>query len=184
MRERYFEDFAVGEKIRTAGITLTESDIIDFALRYDPQPFHIDRDAAERSVYGGLIASGWHVGALSFRLFIQTGAMYGGGIGSPGIDALRWLRPVRPGDTLCMVATVEDARLSRSRPDRGIVKILYEVLNQHGEVVMDYRAAQLMLRRPHDAQEGGDGHEAGEKRKGGDRNEGALSAASGKEAKA
>ncbi len=151
MATRYFEDFAVGDEIVTAGVTLTEADIIEFALRYDPQPIHIDREAAARTFYGGLIASGWQVAAVAFRMFVQTGILHGSGVGSPGVDELRWLVPVRPGDTIRMVARVAETRPSRSRPDRGIVVMDYGILNQKDETVARFRGVQLVLRRPGDA---------------------------------
>ena len=100
MADRYFDDFEIGERILTPGLTLTESLIIDFAMRYDPQPFHIDIEAAKESNYGGLIASGFQTLALGFRMVVETGIFRACGMGSPGFDELRWLKPVRPGDTL------------------------------------------------------------------------------------
>ena len=96
----YFEDFTVGRRFTTRGVTVTETQIIDFAFTYDPQPFHIDRVAAEQTPYGGLIASGFQVLAISFRLFHQTGAFAACSLGGYGIDDLRWMRPTRPGDTI------------------------------------------------------------------------------------
>src|SRR5512147_1003449 len=98
MEARYLEDYTTGEVIRATGITLTESEIIAYGFRYDPQPFHTDKIAAEKSIYGGLIASGWQVGALAFRMLVQAGVLGEGSLGSPGLDELRWSRPVRPGD--------------------------------------------------------------------------------------
>ena len=157
MTTRYYEDFAVGDEIATAGVTLTEADIIDFALRYDPQPIHLDREAAARTFYGGLIASGWQVAAVAFRMFVQTGILHESGVGSPGIDELRWLVPVRPGDTIRLLATVEEMRPSRSRPDRGIVVMDYRILNQRDETVTRFRGVQLVLKRPGAAGDGRDG---------------------------
>ena len=93
MKPRYFEDFATGDRVVTQGITLTEANIVDFGLRYDPQPLHIDKIAAEQGFYGGLIASGWQIAALAFRMFWQSGFIYGGSLGSPGVQDLRWLKP-------------------------------------------------------------------------------------------
>lgn len=148
MTERWFEDFRVGDRFVSPGYTFTESEIIDFALRYDPQPFHMDRTAAERSPYGGLIASGWQIGSIAFRLFTMTNPFGRASQGSPGLDELRWLRPVRPGDTIRMEAEVIEVRASASRPDRGIAVLTYRALNQNGEPVMSMRAAQLLARRP------------------------------------
>src|SRR5690606_15756090 len=106
VKPRYFEDFAEGDRIVTQGITLTDANIIDFGLRYDPQPLHIDKIAAKQGFYGGLIASGWQIASLSFRLFWQSGFIYGGSLGSPGVQDLRWLKPVRPGDTIFVEAEV------------------------------------------------------------------------------
>lgn len=148
MREGWFEDFSVGDEIRSPGKTITESEIIDWALAYDPQPFHMDKEAAAKHMYGGLIASGWMLGALSFRLFVMTNPFGEASLGSPGIDALRWLAPVRPGDTIHVVVTVGDSRPSRSKPDRGIVTMDWAVRNQRDETVMTMQSIQLLLRRP------------------------------------
>lgn len=146
MHHRYLDDLTPGERFTTAGITLTEAQIIDFAMMYDPQAFHLDTDAAARSPYGGLIASGFQTIALTFRLFIQTGVLADASMGSPGIDELRWLAPVRPGDTLRAEVEVLDVKASRSRPDRGIARLRYTTLNQHGETVASYIVNHLLRR--------------------------------------
>lgn len=143
---RYFDDFAIGERFVTPGITVTESEIIDFALRYDPQPFHLDAQAAAQSLYGGLIGSGFQTLALSFRLFIQSGLLSACSMGSPGIDELRWLAPVRPGDTLHTEVEVVASKPSRSKPDRGMLQLRYVVINQHGESVLTYLINHLLKR--------------------------------------
>jgi acyl dehydratase len=143
----YLEDFEVGDEFRSPGITLTEAQIIDFALTFDPQPFHVDTTAATAGPFGGLIASGFHTAALTFRLFWQTGALGDASLGSPGFDELRWLKPVRPGDTLRVVARVVEARRSTSKPDRGAVKIAYTTVNQHGEAVLTLVGVQLVKAR-------------------------------------
>lgn len=148
MREGWFEDFSVGDEIRSPGKTITESEIIDWALTYDPQPFHMDKEAAAKHMYGGIIASGWMLGALSFRLFVMTNPFGEASLGSPGLEQLRWLAPVRPGDTIHVVVTVSDSRPSRSKPDRGIVTMDWAVRNQHDETVMTMQSIQLLLRRP------------------------------------
>lgn len=148
LTELYFDDFTPGEEIRTRGVTLTDGDIIDFALKFDPQPFHLDAEAARQSIFGGLIASGFHTMALTFRMFCQTNALAASSLGSPGIDEVRWLQPVRPGDTLSVVVRVLDTRASTSKPDRGIVNLQYTTLNQRGEPVMTMVAKQLLRRRP------------------------------------
>jgi acyl dehydratase len=144
----YFEDFAPGDEFHTPGVTLTEAEIIDFALRFDPQPFHLDAEAARATIFGGLIASGFHTAALTFRLFLQTNALAAASLGSPGIDELRWLRPVRPGDTIRAVVQVVEARPSTSKPDRGVVTVKYTTVNQRGEPVLTMLSRQLVRRRP------------------------------------
>ncbi|ANQ83208.1 hypothetical protein dqs_0125 [Azoarcus olearius] len=147
MDTRYLDDLQPGQTFRTGGVTLTEAEIIDFAWRYDPQPFHLDTGAAEQSPYGGLIASGFQSLALCFRLFIQTGVLAQSSLGSPGIDELRWLAPVRPGDTLHCEVEVLETRPSSSKPDRGIARLRYAALNQRGETVMTFVIAHLLRRR-------------------------------------
>lgn len=144
----YFEDFTPGREFRTDGATITEAQILDFALAFDPQPFHLDVEAAKQSIFGGLIASGFHTMALTFRLFAQTRALAAGSLGSPGVDELRWLRPVRPGDTLRAVVRVAEQRPSTSKPDRGIVRLQWTTLNQAGEPVLTMTSMQLVRRRP------------------------------------
>jgi len=144
----FLDDFKVGDEFQSPGITLTESQIIDFALQFDPQPFHVDVTAAATGPFGGLIASGFHTAALTFRLFWQLGLIHDSSIGSPGLDELRWLKPVRPGDTLRVVAKVVDVRRSTSKPDRGVVRMAYTTLNQHGEPVMSLVGNQLLRARP------------------------------------
>lgn len=148
MSTKFLDDFHVGERFHTPGITLTEAEIIDFAWRYDPQPFHIDATAAAESPYGGLIASGFQSLALCFRLFIQSGVLAQSSMGSPGIDELRWLAPVRPGDTLICEVEVLEVRPSNSKPDRGIARLQYRALNQRGEVVLSFVILHMLLRRP------------------------------------
>jgi acyl dehydratase len=147
-RDRYLEDYTDGEEIRAPGVTLTEADVIEFAFRYDPQPFHIDKMAAEQSIYGGLIASGWQVAILAFRMLVQVGLVGRGSLGSPGLDAVRWHLPARPGDTLYPVATVSQVRASKTKPDRGVVTLAYRVDNQAGETVMSWQGVQLVAKRP------------------------------------
>jgi len=144
----YFEDFTVGREFRTDGATVTESQILDFALAFDPQPFHMDLEAAKRSMFGGLIASGFHSMALSFRLFAQTRALAACSLGSPGVDELRWLKPVRPGDTLRATVQVVEQRPSGSKPDRGIIRLHWTALNQRSEPVLTMASMQLVKRRP------------------------------------
>ena len=144
---RWLDDFVAGQRFVTPAITLTEAEIIRFALQYDPQPFHLDQETAARSVYGGLIASGFQTLALCFRLFIQSGMLTESSIGSPGIDELRWHAPVRPGDTLHSEVEVLECRPSRSRSDRGVVRMRYEAMNQRDETVLSFIVNHLLLRQ-------------------------------------
>jgi acyl dehydratase len=148
MNPRYYEDYTVGDVLEAPGITLTEAEIIHFALTYDPQPFHLDAVKAKESIYGGLIASGWQVALLGFRLIVQAGLVGSASLGSPGIERLRWLKPVRPGDTLYPGAKIVAARLSNSKPDRGLVTVESWVKNQAGETVCTLVSTQLVRRRP------------------------------------
>ncbi len=148
MTARFFEDFEIGERFRGPGATLSESQILDFALSYDPQPFHLDKEAAAESPYGGLIASGFQTLALGFRMFYQANIINGCSLGSPGMDELRWLAPVRPGDTLHTEAEVISKRDSRSRPDRGTLIMAYEIKNQTGETAMTFTCTHILLKRP------------------------------------
>jgi acyl dehydratase len=145
--QRYFEDYIPGTVYEFDSIAVVEAEIISFAKRFDPQPFHTDPQAAETSVYGGLIASGWHSASLMMRLIVDHYLSRVASLGSPGVDELRWLKPVRPGDTLSLRVTVTEARRSRSKPDRGIVHSYCEMLNQHGEVVMTMKALNLLVSR-------------------------------------
>ena len=145
---RYFEDFAAGDVVRLGTKRLSAEEIVAFAREYDPQPFHLDEDAAAQSPYGGLIASGWHTAALFMRLFVDGILTGSASLGSPGVEELRWLLPVRPGDELTGVVRVLDARPSERNPTRGTVTTESEVLNQHGEVVMRMRARGFFARRP------------------------------------
>ena len=145
---RYFEDFKVGEVIEGGARTVTKDEIIAFAREFDPQPFHTDEAAARASLYGGIIASGWHSGSLMMRLFYESLFRDCASMGSPGIDELRWLKPVRPGDTLRLRTTVLEVIESRSKPDRGLVRTFCELLNQDGEVVMSIKPVNFFRRRP------------------------------------
>lgn len=145
--DRYLDDFFVGEQFSTSGITVTESEIIDYAMKYDPQAFHLDVNAAAESLYGGLIASGYHTLSLCFRLFIQSGILAACSMGSPGMDELRWLEPVRPGDTLHTEVEVVEVTPSRSKPDRGILRLKYTAANQHGNAVLTFFVNHFVKRR-------------------------------------
>ncbi len=145
--ERYFEDYHVGETYEFGAAVVDEAEVLEFARRYDPQSIHTDPAFAATGPFGGLIASGWHTTALMMRMIVDNYLSPVASIVSPGIDELRWLKPVRPGDTLSLRATVVEAKRSNSRPDRGVVRTFVEVLNQHGEVVMSLTAMNLMLCR-------------------------------------
>jgi acyl dehydratase len=145
---RYFEDYPVGAVFIGGPIEVSEEDILDFARRYDPQPMHVDKEAAEAGPFGGLIASGWHTGSLMMQMLARHFVPTPGNLPSPGLDELRWVRPVRAGDKLSLRVTVESARRSRSKPGQGVVMSLVEVLNQNGEVVMNLKPVSLMRCRP------------------------------------
>jgi acyl dehydratase len=144
----YFEDFPPGNVRESPARTVTRDEIFTFAGQFDPQPFHLDEEAAKRSIFGGLLASGWHTCAIHMRLMWETYLKDTASMGSPGVDEIRWLKPVRPGDTLRVRFTVLEATPSRSKPDRGVVRSLSEVLNQHGDVVMTVRGLGMFARRP------------------------------------
>ena len=146
--ERWFDDFRVGESAEFGALVVSEAAILDFARSFDPQAFHTDPVAARSGPYGGLIASGWHTAAMTMRLLADHFIPANAAMGSPGVDELRWLKPVRPGDTLRVRAGVTGSTPSRSKPDRGIVHTLVETLNQHDEVVMSFRAMGMYRRRP------------------------------------
>ena len=145
---RYWEDIKEGEVVELGSRTLDKDRMVAFAHEFDPQPFHTDEKAAEASIWGGLIASGWLTGSVLMRIFYDGYLKDTAGLGSPGIDELRWLKPVRPGDTLTVRLTVLETAASRSKPDRGIVRSLMEVLNQHGEIVMTTKGVNFVSRRP------------------------------------
>jgi len=148
MPTRYFEDFKVGDVVEAGSKTVAKEEVLAFAREFDPQPFHVDEAAAKQSIYGGLIASGWHSGSMLMRMFYEAVFRDAAAMGSPGIDELRWLKPVRPGDTLSFRAIVLEATPSRSKPDRGLIKTQCELLNQHGEVVMSLKPINFIRRRP------------------------------------
>jgi acyl dehydratase len=146
--ELWWEDFKVGEVIEMGRHTFTEAEIIAFARQFDPQPFHTDPAAARHSIYGGLIASGWQTCAIGMRLMCETYINRAVSMGSPGVDNVRWLKPVRPGDTLTYRRQALEARPSRSRPDAGLVKSHWEAVNQDGEVVLTMEGWGMFGRRP------------------------------------
>jgi acyl dehydratase len=146
--QRFFEDYRVGAVYHYGAITVDEAEVIAFAIKFDPQDIHVDPEAAAHGPFGGLIASGWHTAAMMMRLFADNYLSAVASLASPGVDELRWTRPVRPGDKLSIRATVLEANVSRSKPDRGVVRTLIEVLNQNGELVMSCKAINLLRCRP------------------------------------
>jgi acyl dehydratase len=148
---KYFEDVAVGETDVLGSHTVTESEVLRFARRYDPQPFHTDPEGARSSIFGGLIASGWHTCAIMMRLSVEAARRKQAvTTGSPGIDSCRWLKPVRPGDTLTARSEVLEARPSRSKPI-GLVWTRLDMANQRGETVLTLVGITMYQRRPEGA---------------------------------
>lgn len=145
--DRYFEDYHPGDVFEFGDELITEDEIIAFAKRYDPQFFHTDPQAAASTPYGGLIASGWMTAGTMMRMMVEHYVPGRAGLGSPGVDKLRWPNPVRPGDRLRVRVTVTEARRSQSKPDRGIVSADTVVLNQDGQPVMTVDSVMLMLAR-------------------------------------
>lgn len=149
IKERYFEDYQVGETFEYGEHLVTEEEIVEFAKRYDPQPFHVDRNAAAESIFGGLIASGWMTCGMMMRMYSEHYLTHNASLASPGIDELRWLEPVRPDDVLSTRVSILEARRSVSKPDRGLVRSRIEVLNQHDRVVLSMLAMNLVgCRKP------------------------------------
>ncbi|MFI4953020.1 MAG: MaoC family dehydratase [Burkholderiales bacterium] len=142
--QRYFEDYTVGSAYEYGAVTVDEAELIAFARQFDPQAIHVDPEAAANGPFGGVIASGWHTSALMMRLFVGHYLSSVASLASPGVDELRWMKPVRPGDTLRIRVTVIEARRSQSRPDRGMVRTLIEVLNQRGDIVSSMKAMNLL----------------------------------------
>ncbi len=144
----YLEDLKPGMVLPLGSVTVDRQELLEFARRYDPQPFHTDEEAARASIYGGLISSGWLTVSLGMRRIVDGFLARAASLGSPGVDEVRWLRPVRPGDTLAYGAEILEVTPSRSKPDRGAVRVRYEAVNQHGEVVLRMTGVQLLGRRP------------------------------------
>lgn len=145
---RYYEDLIVGQTRRFGSRLVDRDEVIDFATKYDPQPFHLSDEAAAQTHFGRLSASGWHTGAMAMRLLVDEQDAAGHqGLGSPGIDELRWVRPVYPGDTLSVETEVLDKRRSQSRPEMGLFTSTTRVFNQHGEVVMTMTAKAMVRTR-------------------------------------
>lgn len=144
---RYFEDFSEGQSIDLGEARITEEEILEFARKFDPQPFHIDPDRARSSIYGGLIASGWHTGSIYMSLLVRGLLRDAASLGSAGIDEMRWLKPVRPGDLLKARVTVTSLKPSSKHADRGTVFTLGELFNQNGERVMFVRSSGMFRKR-------------------------------------
>ena len=142
--DRYFEDYVPGAVHEFGFISVDEQEVIEFGRRYVPLSYHIDKEVARKSIYGGLIASGWQTAALMMRIYTENYLSHVANLGSPGGDELRWNKPVFPGDQLSVRATVMEARRSESRPDRGIVRTFIEVVNQNREVVMSMKMVNFV----------------------------------------
>lgn len=149
--DRYFEDYVPGAVHEFGSIPVEEKEVLEFGRRYVPLSYHVDKEAAKKSIYGGLIASGWHTAALMMRSYTENYLSKVANLGSPGGNELRWDKPVFPGDVLSIRATVLEARRSESRPDRGIVRTHIEVLNQKREVVMSMKMVNFVRTRSHAA---------------------------------
>jgi len=148
MTPLYFEDFQPGQVIDLGAYSFSEQEILDFARQFDPQPFHLDHDAAAASHFGGLVASGWHTCSAMMRRIVDGLLVKAVSHGSPGVDEIRWLKPVRPGDTLNMSMRIIETIASRSKPDRGVLKSEYQAINQHGELVLSMKTLGMFGRRP------------------------------------
>jgi len=144
----WWEDFKVGERAEMGSHTFTEEEIVAFGRAFDPQPFHTDREAAGKSFFGGLIASGWHTCSVAMRVMVESYLKHAASLGSPGIENVRWSRPVRPGDTLVFRREVLAARASMRQPGVGLVKHRWEATNQRGELVMTMEGWGMFGRRP------------------------------------
>jgi len=143
----FYEDFEVGEEYTTEAFSFSIEQIIAFAQIYDPQPFHVDEEAAKTSIYGGLIASGWHVFSTAFGAVVRLGLFQGGGQGAGGFDEAHWSHPVRPGDTLRCTIKITHKRESRTRADRGYVHMHFAITNQHEQVVAGFHCDQIFLKQ-------------------------------------
>ena len=144
----YFEDFFAGQEIALGSRTVSEAEIIAFATQFDPQPFHVDHDVAAKSIYGAVIASGWHTCSMMMRMVVD-GLMAGSSsMGSPGLEKVRWILPVRAGDTISVSYLTTEAKASASKPDRGVVWSTWRAVNQHGELVCTIEGMGMFGRRP------------------------------------
>jgi acyl dehydratase len=146
----YWEDLAVGSQRELGSVSPTKEQIIAFATQFDPQPFHVDEEAARESLFGGLCASGWHTCAMTMRLMVDNFLRESASLGSPGLESLKWLKPVFPGDTLSLRHTILESRAMSKRPDVGLVRTAWELVNQHGDKVL-YMDGYGMFRRRYPA---------------------------------
>ncbi|MBR7792045.1 MaoC family dehydratase [Undibacterium sp. FT147W] len=144
----YFEDFIPGSVIPLGQRTVTEEEIIHFAQQFDPQSFHVDKDAAKASIFGGVIASGWHTCSMIMRMVVDGFIADSSSMGSPGVDEVRWILPVRPGDTLTVSAETVSVKPSTSKPDRGVVNTVWKAVNQDGQLVCTINGMGMFGRRP------------------------------------
>jgi acyl dehydratase len=149
----FFEDFHPGQEIDLGSRAVSEEEIIAFATQFDPQPFHVDRGAAAESIYGGVIASGWHTCSMMMRIVVDGLMADASGMGSPGVDSVRWMRPVRAGDTLHVRYLTQRVKASNSRPDRGVVWSKWTATNQHGEQVCTIEGMGMFARRTRGGQD-------------------------------
>lgn len=149
--EVYFDDYRPGQVFRTGGYTFTEGQILEFAFKYDPQPFHIDAEAAKSSIFSGLVASGFHTMVIVFRLWHAENIFPTASMGGHGMDGARWLKPVYAGDTLTAEVEVIELKPSTTRTDRGYATFEYRGVNQHGETVLVYRLQHILRRRSQEA---------------------------------
>jgi acyl dehydratase len=146
-KANYFEDFEIGSYQQYGSYFVSEEEIIEFAAKYDPQPFHLSDEAGKAMIFGGLCASGWHTGSIAMRMTVDNMPENSAGLGAPGLDELRWVKPVFPGDTLRMKSTVMAKKESKSRPELGIVFMHNEVFNQKDELVMSFKPIVMFKKR-------------------------------------
>jgi len=144
----YFEDFFAGQEIELGTRSVSEEEIIAYATQFDPQPFHVDHDAAAASMFGGVIASGWHTCSMMMRMVVDGLMAASSSMGSPGVDKVRWILPVRAGDTLAVTYLTTAVKASASRPDRGVVWSTWKAVNQHGQLVCTIEGMGMFGRRP------------------------------------
>ena len=148
MDDMYFEDFDLGQTFETGSVIVTEDDIVDFGKRFANLPYHTDPVAAKDTAFGGLVAAGYQTASITFGLVVELGVFSAGGMGSPGIDKLRWLRPVRPGDTLRVRTEIVELSPAKTAPGRDAIRIAYDTVNQNGETVMTLTSLHFIHRRP------------------------------------